>query len=686
MPGLSGPRVLVDATAVPADRGGVGRYVDGLIAALAAGGADLAIVCQRADAERYGRHGRHADRRARSGRHRPPPGPARVGADRPAAGRLSRSTRRSSTRRTTRCRCARAAPSSSPSTTPRSSPSPTCTARSRARSSARRPARRCVAPRASSRRARPPATSSSGCSTPTPPRSTSPTTASTRRPSTCRPRPRSSASRPGSASAGQSYVAFLGMLEPRKNVPGLIRGWVKACEGRELTPALVLAGGSGWDDTIDATVAEVPVAPARAASGLPALHRPAGLPRRRDAGRLPEPRRGLRPAGARGDGLRRARPDDRPALAARGRRRRRGLHRARPRRDRARTSRRCSTTPTGGPAWARPVTSARSSSPGRPAPRRTWRRSPALSSRDRGPCTADRPRRRRHLPPGRVARAAFLSSLRTATTAPYEVVLADNGSTDGAPAAAVGTRGAAARDRRQPRLRQGRQPRRRRAPTADWLVVANPDVDLGARRARRAARRGRALAARGLPRAGDPHARRPALPLGAGVPVARPRHRARRVRLVVAGATRGPAPTAPRPARRSRGRPAGCPGPACCCAARPSRRWRLRPDLLHVLRGHGPVPAARRGRLVRTSTCPSAVITHAGRPRDVPRRPGRCCASTTGRSTATCPGSTPDPRWAPVRLLLGAGLLLRYLLAARVRSVGEGAAPTRSADLLEDRT
>jgi glycosyltransferase involved in cell wall biosynthesis len=58
--------------------------------------------------------------------------------------------------------------------------------------------------------------------------------------------------------AGQSYIAFLGMLEPRKNVPGLIRGWVQACEGRELTPALVLAGGSGWDDAIDATIAEVP--------------------------------------------------------------------------------------------------------------------------------------------------------------------------------------------------------------------------------------------------------------------------------------------------------------------------------------------------------------------------------------------------------------------------------------------
>ena len=41
------------------------------------------------------------------------------------------------------------------------------------------------------------------------------------------------------------------------------------------------------------------------------------------------------------------------------------------------------------------------------------------------------------------------------------------------------------------------------------------------------------------------------------------------------------------------------------------------------------------------------------------------------------------PAYAPVRLLLGVGLLLRYLLAARVRAVGEGAAPTRSADVLE---
>ena len=38
-----------------------------------------------------------------------------------------------------------------------------------------------------------------------------------------------------------------------------------------------------------------------------------------------------------------------------------------------------------------------------------------------------------------------------------------------------------------------------------------------------------------------------------------------------------------------------------------------------------------------------------------------------------------------MRPLLGVGLLLRYLLAARVRAVGEGAAPTRSADVLDDR-
>ena len=48
-------RVLVDATDVPTDRGALGRYVDGLISALGIAGADIAVVCQRADEERYRR-------------------------------------------------------------------------------------------------------------------------------------------------------------------------------------------------------------------------------------------------------------------------------------------------------------------------------------------------------------------------------------------------------------------------------------------------------------------------------------------------------------------------------------------------------------------------------------------------------------------------------------------------------
>nr|WP_305852269.1 glycosyltransferase family 1 protein [Blastococcus sp. PRF04-17] len=66
------------------------------------------------------------------------------------------------------------------------------------------------------------------------------------------------------------YVAFLGTLEPRKNAAGLVRGWVQAFAGTEDPPALVLAGGRGWDDEIDRAAAEVP-------RGLE-LHRPGYLP------------------------------------------------------------------------------------------------------------------------------------------------------------------------------------------------------------------------------------------------------------------------------------------------------------------------------------------------------------------------------------------------------------------------
>ena len=58
--------------------------------------------------------------------------------------------------------------------------------------------------------------------------------------------------------AGRRFVAFLGTIEPRKNVPALIRGWVAAVGQLEDPPALVLAGGTGWDDSVDDAIAEVP--------------------------------------------------------------------------------------------------------------------------------------------------------------------------------------------------------------------------------------------------------------------------------------------------------------------------------------------------------------------------------------------------------------------------------------------
>jgi glycosyltransferase involved in cell wall biosynthesis len=72
------------------------------------------------------------------------------------------------------------------------------------------------------------------------------------------------------------YIAFLGTLEPRKNVPALIRGW----SALDDAPALVLAGGRGWDEEVDRAAAEVP--PDRL------LHRPGYLPLELLAGFLGE--------------------------------------------------------------------------------------------------------------------------------------------------------------------------------------------------------------------------------------------------------------------------------------------------------------------------------------------------------------------------------------------------------------
>lgn len=57
---------------------------------------------------------------------------------------------------------------------------------------------------------------------------------------------------------GQPYVAFLGTLEPRKNVPALIRGFSAAVRDMDRPPVLVLAGGAGWDSAVGPALAAVP--------------------------------------------------------------------------------------------------------------------------------------------------------------------------------------------------------------------------------------------------------------------------------------------------------------------------------------------------------------------------------------------------------------------------------------------
>jgi glycosyltransferase involved in cell wall biosynthesis len=57
---------------------------------------------------------------------------------------------------------------------------------------------------------------------------------------------------------GKPYVAFLGSLAPRKNAPSLVAGWAEAVSDLPEPPALVLGGGGGWSQELDEAVARVP--------------------------------------------------------------------------------------------------------------------------------------------------------------------------------------------------------------------------------------------------------------------------------------------------------------------------------------------------------------------------------------------------------------------------------------------
>ncbi len=251
------PRVLLDATAVPADRAGVGRYVDGLVSALGVIDANLAITCQRSDSERYGRMAPSATI---------VPGPAAI-AHRPA--RLAWEQ----TGLPLIASQVDAEVVHSPHyTMPLRSPCPvvvtihdvTFFTQPEVHTSVKGPFFRSAIKTALHRAVRTIAPSKATRNELVRVLDADPTRIDVAYHGVDRTTfhvPSDEEKQRVQARLGlrgRPYVAFLSTLEPRKNVPGLIRGWVKAVADRDEPPALVLAGGTGWDDTIDDAIAEVP--------------------------------------------------------------------------------------------------------------------------------------------------------------------------------------------------------------------------------------------------------------------------------------------------------------------------------------------------------------------------------------------------------------------------------------------
>jgi glycosyltransferase involved in cell wall biosynthesis len=251
-------RVLVDATDVPTDRGALGRYTDGLIGALGSAGADLAVVCQRADVERYGvlAPGARIVAGPAALGHRParlaweqsglPIVAQQVDADvihmphysmplRP--GRPTVVTVHDVTFFTD------------------SALHPAASAllfKSAIRTAARR-ATRLIVPSHATRDELVRALGVDAARIDVAYHGVD--TRLFRRPSSAEV----AAVSERLGLHGKPYIAFLGSLEPRKNVAALITGWSAAVADTADPPALVLGGGGGgWSDDVDAAVASVP--------------------------------------------------------------------------------------------------------------------------------------------------------------------------------------------------------------------------------------------------------------------------------------------------------------------------------------------------------------------------------------------------------------------------------------------
>ncbi|MET0865189.1 MAG: glycosyltransferase family 1 protein [Nakamurella sp.] len=251
------PRVLLDATAIPAERGGVGRYVDNLAEALDAAGAALSVVCQNRDAEGFSRLAPHS----------------RIV---PAAEELGSRPARLAWEQSTLPRLAKRLPvdviHSPHYTMPLASSVPVVVTlhdatffsdrglhlgvkgrffRAWTRTALRRAAV-CVVPsratadelvRFTHAHAQSMVVAYHGVDQ-----------------KVFRlPRPGQIGALAAHLELGdQQWIAFLGTLEPRKNVPALVRAYIRAMTTREQRPVLVLAGSPGWDSGVEPAVAAVP--------------------------------------------------------------------------------------------------------------------------------------------------------------------------------------------------------------------------------------------------------------------------------------------------------------------------------------------------------------------------------------------------------------------------------------------
>ncbi|MGH4017179.1 MAG: glycosyltransferase family 4 protein [Pseudonocardiaceae bacterium] len=257
--------MLLDATAVPADRGGVGRYVDSLLAALEADGAAPVVLCQSRDAALYAGLAPHAEVL-------------------PIADQVATRTARLTWEQTTLPGLARrlradvlhcphyTMPLASPIATvvtlhdatfftePRlHSPVKARFFRAWTRTSLRW-ATLCVVPSASAARELGRVAAADG-------RIMQVVHHGVDTDRFHPPSPEEVAEVRCRLGLGRTpYVAFLGALEPRKNVPALIRGFARASQimanrtsvGQDDPPALVLAGQPGWDSQVERALESVP--------------------------------------------------------------------------------------------------------------------------------------------------------------------------------------------------------------------------------------------------------------------------------------------------------------------------------------------------------------------------------------------------------------------------------------------